>query len=121
MSGESYLGFSRLICLLLILPSFSYQVLNHAFRCAFVVAGESKQDTLSAILDRPEEGLPCSRVRPVAPGLVFWFADAAAAKKVRYPATDFKWIEEDALDGSDDPVGMERKKLKEEMDAAVTA
>jgi len=49
-----------------LIPVFRYQVLNHAFRCAFVVAGEGKQDTLSAILDRPEEGLPCSRIRPAS-------------------------------------------------------
>jgi 6-phosphogluconolactonase len=41
-----------------------FPVLNHAFRCAFVATGEGKQDTLSTILDKPEEGLPCSRVRP---------------------------------------------------------
>ena len=55
------------------------------------------------------------------PGLVFWFADAAAAGKVQYPHTEYKWIEEDALSSSEDPIGMERKKLKEEMDAAVKA
>ena len=85
------------------------------------MAGDSKQDTLSAILDRPEEGLPCSRVRPSSPGLVFWFADAAAAKKVQYPHTEYKWIEENDLEASDDPIGVERKKLKHEMDAAVKA
>jgi len=73
--------------------TFTYPVINHAYRVAFVVAGESKQDMLHAVLDEPEEGLPCSRVRPAPPGLVFWFADAAAAKKVNYPNTAFKWIE----------------------------
>jgi 6-phosphogluconolactonase len=63
--------------------TFTFPVINHAYRVAFVVAGESKQDMLHAVLDQPEEGLPCSRVRPAAPGLVFWFADDAAAKKVR--------------------------------------
>ncbi len=63
--------------------TFTYPVINHAYRVAFVVSGESKQDMLHAVLDEPEEGLPCSRVRPAPPGLVFWFADAAAAKKVR--------------------------------------
>lgn len=62
--------------------TFTFPVINHAYRVAFVVAGESKQDMLHAVLDQPEEGLPCSRVRPAAPGLVFWFADEAAAKKV---------------------------------------
>jgi 6-phosphogluconolactonase len=56
-----------------------------------------------------------------SPGLVFWFADEAAAKKVKYPSTEFKWIQEGDLHGSDDPVAMERKKLKQEMDAAVKA
>ncbi|KAJ9110661.1 hypothetical protein QFC19_001490 [Naganishia cerealis] len=74
--------------------TFTYPVINHAYRVAFVVAGESKQDMLHAVLDQPEEGLPCSRVRPAAPGLVFWFADDAAAKKVNYPNTAFKWIED---------------------------
>jgi 6-phosphogluconolactonase len=62
--------------------TFTYPVINHAYRVAFVVSGETKQDMLHAVLDEPEEGLPCSRVRPAPPGLVFWFADAAAAKKV---------------------------------------
>lgn len=62
--------------------TFTYPVINHAYRCAFVISGESKQDMLHAILDEPEHGLPCSRVRPAAPGLVFWFADQSAAKKV---------------------------------------
>lgn len=53
------------------------------------------------------------------PGLVFWFADEAAAKKVKFPSTEYKWIEENDLYGSDDPLAMERKKLKAEMDGAV--
>ncbi|ORY35632.1 6-phosphogluconolactonase [Naematelia encephala] len=101
--------------------TFTYQVLNHAFRCAFVAAGEGKQDTLSKILDQPEEGLPCSRVRPASPGLVFWFVDDAAAAKVKYPKTVFKWINETEMDASDDLVSEERKKMKTEMDAAVKA
>ncbi|KAK8854825.1 6-phosphogluconolactonase [Kwoniella newhampshirensis] len=96
--------------------TFTYQVLNHAFRCAFVAAGEGKQDMLHSILDQPEDGLPCSRVRPVSPGLVFWFVDQAAAGKVQFPKTEYKWIER-ATD--DDPITTERKKMKVEMDAAV--
>ncbi|KAL7423842.1 suppressor of los1-1 [Cryptotrichosporon argae] len=99
--------------------TFTFPVLNHAFRCAFVCAGESKQDMLSTILDRPEEGLPCSRVRPASPGLVFWFADHAAAGKVVYPKTEFKWIEHEDLSAAEDAVALERKKNKEEMDAVV--
>jgi 6-phosphogluconolactonase len=41
-------------------------VLNHAIRAAFVATGEGKQEMLHKILDQPELGLPCSRVRPVA-------------------------------------------------------
>lgn len=44
----------------------SYPVLNHAIRAAFVATGEGKQEMLHKILDQPELGLPCSRVRPVA-------------------------------------------------------
>jgi hypothetical protein len=56
---------------------------------------------------------------PISPGLVFWFADNAAAAKVKYPGTEYKWIEDEQMAEGDDPVSMERKKLKEEMDAAV--
>jgi hypothetical protein len=50
---------------------------------------------------------------------VFWFADKAATSSVKYPQTEFKWIESENMAGEDDPVGLERKKMKEEMDAAV--
>ncbi|OWT39060.1 6-phosphogluconolactonase [Cryptococcus neoformans Bt1] len=96
--------------------TFTYPVLNHAFRCAFVASGEGKQDMLTQILDNPEEGLPCSRVRPNSPGLVFWFVDASASAKVQYPKTEYKWIQ---AAGEDDPIAVERKKMKSEMDAAV--
>jgi 6-phosphogluconolactonase len=62
---------------------------------------------------------PTPLIYRISPGLVFWFADEAAAKKVKFPSTAYKWIESLDMDGSDDPVAMERKKLKEEMDAAV--
>jgi len=74
---------------------------------------------LANILDRPEDGLPCSRVRPASPGLVFWFVDAAAAAKIVYPATEYKWIEDQDMHESEDAVSAERKKMKAEMDAAV--
>ncbi|TYJ52595.1 6-phosphogluconolactonase [Cryptococcus floricola] len=96
--------------------TLTYPVLNHAFRCAFVAAGEGKQDMLAHILDKPEDGLPCSRVRPASPGLVFWFVDNAAAAKVVYPKTEYKWI---SGNNEDDPITVERKKMKSEMDAAV--
>jgi 6-phosphogluconolactonase len=65
-------------------------VLNHAARVAFVAAGAGKVDTLVTILDKPEEGLPSSRVRPKDPGQLFWFVDDAAAAKVEYPRTPFR-------------------------------
>jgi len=70
--------------------TFTFPVLNHAARVAFVAVGEGKQDVLSQIMDRPEEGLPCSRVKPKFPGAVFWFVDDAASKKVQYQKTPFK-------------------------------
>lgn len=65
--------------------TFTYPVINHAYRVAFVAAGEGKQETLKQVLDEPERGLPSSRVRPSAPGQVFWFTDDAASAKVNYP------------------------------------
>ncbi|KAF8605004.1 6-phosphogluconolactonase [Ceratobasidium sp. AG-I] len=70
--------------------TFTFPVLNHAARCAFVASGEGKQEMLQRIIDRPEEGLPCSRVRPLSPGHVFWFVDDAASARVQYPKTPFK-------------------------------
>jgi 6-phosphogluconolactonase len=70
--------------------TLTFPVLNHAARVAFVAAGASKADTLAAVLDRPEEGLPASRVRPKEPGQLYWFVDDAAVSKVQYPRTPFK-------------------------------
>lgn len=70
--------------------TFTLPVLNHAARVVFVATGESKQEVLSQVLDRPEEGLPCSRVKPKAPGAVYWFVDDAASKKVQYDKAPFK-------------------------------
>lgn len=56
-----------------------------------------------------------------SPGVVFWFTDKAASAKVKYPDTDFKWIESEDMTESEDAVGAERRKLKEEMDAVVDA
>ncbi|TXT14766.1 uncharacterized protein COLE_00959 [Cutaneotrichosporon oleaginosum] len=69
--------------------TFTYPVLNHAIRAAFVATGEGKQEMLHKILDQPELGLPCSRVRPVAPGRVFWFVDKAAAGQTKYAPLPF--------------------------------
>ncbi|WWC88461.1 6-phosphogluconolactonase [Kwoniella dendrophila CBS 6074] len=68
-------------------------VLTHCYRAVFVVSGSEKADMLHAVLDQPEEGLPCSRVRPASPGLVFFFADTAAATRTKYPPTAFRWID----------------------------
>jgi 6-phosphogluconolactonase len=38
-------------------------------------------------LDKPEEGLPASRVKLAYPGQLFWFVDDAASMKVQYPRT----------------------------------
>ena len=70
--------------------TLTYPVINHALRVAFVAAGDGKVDVLHTVLDKPEEGLPSSRVRPAAPGQVYWFVDDAASAKVQYPKTDFK-------------------------------
>ncbi|KAJ3502489.1 hypothetical protein NLJ89_g8862 [Agrocybe chaxingu] len=47
-------------------------------------------DTLQSVLDRPAEGLPAARVKPVFPAQLYWFVDEAAASKVAYPRTPFK-------------------------------
>lgn len=64
--------------------TFTYPVINHAYRVAFVAAGAGKQDVLATVLDEPEKGLPASRVRPAHPGQLYWFADDAATQKVQY-------------------------------------
>ncbi|WVQ83103.1 6-phosphogluconolactonase [Cryptococcus sp. DSM 104549] len=68
-------------------------VLTHCYRAVFVATGGEKAEMLHSILDHPEAGLPCSRVRPASPGLVFWFADADAATQTQYPPTTFRWID----------------------------
>lgn len=68
-------------------------VLTHCYRAVFVVSGEEKAEMLHRILDSPEEGLPCSHIRPAAPGLVFYFADNTAAAQTSYPPTTFRWID----------------------------
>jgi len=69
--------------------TFTYPVLNHAARVAFVATGAGKVDTLNSILDQPELGLPCSRVKPAQPGQVFWFVDDAASANTKYKRTTF--------------------------------
>jgi len=70
--------------------TLTYPVLNHAARIAFVATGEGKVDVLRTVLDRPEQGLPASRVRPAFPGQVWWFVDDAACAKVQYNKAEFK-------------------------------
>lgn len=43
---------------------YSLPVLTHCYRAVFVVSGEEKAEMLHRILDSPEEGLPCSHIRP---------------------------------------------------------
>ncbi|KAG8758490.1 suppressor of los1-1 [Serendipita sp. 396] len=69
--------------------TLTFPVLNHAARVAFVATGEGKQETLATVLDRPEEGLPCSRIRPLG-GLLYWFVDDAASAQIAYPKTEWK-------------------------------
>ncbi|PCH33454.1 6-phosphogluconolactonase [Wolfiporia cocos MD-104 SS10] len=70
--------------------TLTFPVINHAARVAFVASGEGKADTLKTVLDKPEEGLPASRVRPAHPGQLYWFCDDAAVSKVEYPRTQYK-------------------------------
>jgi len=72
--------------------TFTYPVINHAARVAFIAAGKEKVDILKSVLDDPEAGLPSTRVRPVFPGKLFWFVDDAAAAKVEYPRTPFDQV-----------------------------
>ncbi|BEI85035.1 hypothetical protein CcaverHIS002_0504360 [Cutaneotrichosporon cavernicola] len=69
--------------------TLTFPVLNHALRAAFVATGAGKQEMLHKVLDEPQLGLPCSRVRPHAPGQVFWFVDKAAAGETKYAQAPF--------------------------------
>lgn len=70
--------------------TFTYPVLNHAHRVAFVLVGEGKQEMLAKTLDQPELGLPASRVRPAPPGDIYYFTDDQASKTVKYQKAEFK-------------------------------
>ena len=69
--------------------TLTFPVINHAARVVFVAAGAGKQDVLATVLDRPEEGLPSSRVKPAYPGTLHWFVDDAASQKVEYSRTPY--------------------------------
>ncbi|TFY79735.1 hypothetical protein EWM64_g4275, partial [Hericium alpestre] len=68
--------------------TFTFPVINHAVRVAFVVTGEGKKEILQSVLDRPEEGLPAARVRPVYPGQLVWFTDDAAVAQTKFARKD---------------------------------
>lgn len=70
--------------------TLTYPVINHAARVAFVMIGDSKAHVLQSVLDRPEEGLPAARVRPVSPGHLYWFLDDAASSKIAHEKAEFK-------------------------------
>ncbi|KIY65503.1 6-phosphogluconolactonase [Cylindrobasidium torrendii FP15055 ss-10] len=70
--------------------TFTYPVINHAARVAFIAAGAEKAEMLARIVDQPELGLPASRVTPAHPGQLFWFVDEAAASKLQYTKTSFQ-------------------------------
>lgn len=72
--------------------TFTYPVINHAARVAFIAAGKEKADILKSVLDGQDAGLPSARVKPVFPGKLFWFVDDAAAAKVEYPRTPFDQV-----------------------------
>ena len=70
--------------------TFTYPVINHAARVAFVATGIGKVQILHDILDTPELGLPAARVRPVAHGQLVWFVDDAASAEVKFAKSEFK-------------------------------
>lgn len=70
--------------------TFTYPVINHASKVVFVTTGESKADVLQGVLDRPEEGLPAARVRPVSPGQLYWFLDDEASSKVAHEKAELE-------------------------------
>lgn len=71
--------------------TFTFPVINHAARVAFVAAGKEKVDILKQVLDDPETGLPAARVRPAHPGHLYWFVDDAASAEVQYSRTQARF------------------------------
>jgi len=69
--------------------TFTFPVINHASKVVFVATGASKVEILCTVLDKPEEGLPSSRVKAAQPGQVFWFVDDAASAGTKYQRTSF--------------------------------
>ena len=63
--------------------TFTLPVLNHAARVVFVAAGQDKADVLHTVIDKPEVGLPASRVRPVSPGQLYFYLNEPAAAKIQ--------------------------------------
>jgi 6-phosphogluconolactonase len=58
--------------------TFTYPVLNGAACVTFLVSGPDKAPILHEVLENPESGLPCQRVRPTN-GRLVWLLDRAAA------------------------------------------
>jgi 6-phosphogluconolactonase len=73
-------------------------VINHALRVVFVATGESKKGMLAKVLDYPELGLPCSRVRPTG-GSVTWFTDEAAVGTPEEAAAEKVLVADGMTDG----------------------
>lgn len=69
--------------------TLTLRVINHASHVVFVASGDPKKETLRIVLDEPEQGLPCSRVRPVHPGTVTWFVDDAASALTKHARAQF--------------------------------
>jgi 6-phosphogluconolactonase len=63
-------------------------VINHAKRIAFTATGQPKAGILHSVLDE-RTALPCSYVKPIHPGQLYWFVDDAAAESVKYSKTPF--------------------------------
>jgi len=68
--------------------TFTLPVLNHAARVVFVAAGQDKADVLHTVIDKPEVGLPASRVRPVTPGQLYFYLNEPAAAKIQSYRSD---------------------------------
>jgi 6-phosphogluconolactonase len=58
--------------------TFTYPVLNGAACVTFLVSGPDKASVLHEVLENPQSGLPCQRVRPTN-GRLVWLLDQAAA------------------------------------------
>jgi 6-phosphogluconolactonase len=62
--------------------TFTYPVLNSAACVTFLVSGPDKASILHEVLENPQSGLPCQRVRPTN-GRLIWLLDRPAASTLR--------------------------------------